>query len=183
MGLACGAIASGLLTVIAHFSTATDPLLGDLLSPQATLPWAESAAATATSLLTRAATLLAMLVMARRIGSGSPGRRIMAGALLLVGGGIVAMSGSPTSLGSWLALAGLTGVAIVVIDQFLFAQDPRVIPMLLAGMATLAAVRAIGRHSHPDVMIASLLEIAIIAVVAFWWARELSGGQAERDAT
>ena len=182
VGLACGAIASGLLTVMGHFSSASSPLLGDLISPQATLPWAESAAATATSLLTRAATLLAMLVMARRIGSGSTGRRILAVALLLVGGGIVAMNGSPTSIGSWLALAGLTGVAVVAIDQFLFSQDPRVIPMLLTGMATLAALRSIGRHTHPDVLIASVIEIAMITVIAYWWSRELSGGHSSRDA-
>ena len=173
LGLAVGAIASGLLTVIAHFTPAAGPLLGDLASPQATLPWAETAVATATALLTRAATLLALLILSRRIASGGGARRILGVAVLFVGGGIVAMSGSPETMGGWLALAALTGAAVVTIDQLLFAQDPRVIPMLLAGMAALAAARGMGRHSHPDALLAGVLEFAAIAIVAVWWAREL----------
>ena len=62
LGLACGAIASGLLTAFSHFSTASAPLVGDLSSPQSTMPWAELAVTTASSLLTRAASLFALLV-------------------------------------------------------------------------------------------------------------------------
>jgi hypothetical protein len=182
VSLAVGALAAGLLTTMGRLSVASGPLLGDYSSPQALLPWSAPGVSAATSLLTRAATLLALFMLARRISSGGTRRRPLAIAVLFVVGGIAAMTGSPASPGAWFAIAAITGLGIVGLEALALGYDPRVIPGLLASMGALGALRGIARHGFPDATLAGALELVAIAFVTWWWVRQLNA-TGTRDAT
>jgi len=182
VSLAVGAIATGLLTAMGRLSVASGPLLGDYSSPQSLLPWLAPGVSAATSLLTRAAILFALFMLARRISSGGTRRRPLAIALLFVVGGIAAMPGSPASPGAWFAIVAITGLGIVALDALALGRDPRVIPGLLAAMGALGALRGIARHGFQDATLAGVLELVAIAFVTWWWVRQLKA-TSSRDAT
>jgi hypothetical protein len=171
-----------LLTALGRLSVASGPLLGDYSSPQALLPWSAPGISAATWLLTGAATLLALFMLARRISSGGTRRRPLAIVMLFVVGGIVAMTASPASPGAWFAIVAITGLGIVALDALALSHDPRVIPGLLAAMGALGALRGIARPGFPGAALAGVLELVAIAFVTWWWVRQLNatGG---RDAT
>ena len=125
----------------------------------------------AMSLLTRTAMLLAVFVLAQRV--AGPDGRLLAGLLLFVGGGMVAMPSTASSLAEWAAMAALAGAGMVALGVLLRGHDARVVPTLLAATAVLSALRSIARHAYPDVVPAACVELLLIALVTVWWLRTL----------
>jgi hypothetical protein len=174
VALAVGALASGFVVALGRLSVASGPVLGDFMSAQATFPWLDRAIRAGTGLLMRATALFALVTLVRRVTEGGTRRQPWGLALLFVVGGMTVMSaGGATTAGSWLALAGVTGVGLVALERLVLSYDARVIPGLVAAMSALVAVRSIVRQSYPDAVVGGVLELVAIAVVLTWWMREL----------
>jgi hypothetical protein len=113
--------------------------------------------------------------------SGGAWRRPLALVLLGLTGGVVAMVGAPASPGGWFAMVAVTGLGVVVLEALVIRHDPRVLPVMLAGLAVPGALLGIARQGFPEAALAGALELVAIAFMTWWWVRQLEA-VGDRDA-
>jgi hypothetical protein len=127
-------------------------------------------------LLLRSITLLALLTAVDDVTRGWTRHRAISGALLVVAGSVLSAPADPSSISQWLSAASITGVGLLAAYVLLLRHDLAMTPV---AMGTLTVLQQIPDVGTSGAVMASLIEVAVTAIAA-WWLFRLLGR--ERDA-
>ncbi len=172
-GLATGALAAGLLTLLGRVFGSASPNLGPLEGAETLVPWASDALRFGVEFMRNGAVLFALLMLSRALSAGWTRRRGLVAAAFAITGGLMVTPGTPATAGPWLAQAALAGVALLAIELLVLRFDARLVPWLVAALSGLRALRVMARGAHPDAVTGAALGIVLVATLAIAWSREL----------
>jgi len=178
LGIPAGATASGTLTLIALGALATMPRWPNVTLARAYVPVLAEMLGPASGLVVRSATLMIVLLGVHHLTAGWTRRRLLWGALLVLSGGFVGLTGAP-SPALWLEQGLVTGLLVLVLYAGALRFDLAMVPLAVGTVSALGLIRAALRQGHPAALPGCLLGAALTLLVAWWWTSALRGPSPE----
>ncbi len=169
LGIALGALAMGVQALQAFIGRAGSPVWLNDSPAQAFVPFLGEAFSPVITFLNATATQCMAFLLAHQLTGGWTRQRALIGsALFLVGMGLL-QSGSAASPAIWLAQSAIGGVFLVALYTLVLRFDLSLVPVLLATVAVLTAIRAGLSQAHAAALAGSLAGAALVAAIAAWW--------------
>ena len=178
LGIPAGATASGTLTLIALGALATMPRWPNVTLARAYVPVLAEMLGPASGLVVRSATLMIVLLGVHHLTAGWTRRRLLWGALLVLSGAFVGLTGAP-SPALWLEQGLVTGLLVLVLYAGALRFDLAMVPLAVGTVSALGLIRAALRQGHPAALPGCLLGAALTFLVAWWWTSALRGPSPE----
>jgi Type II CAAX prenyl endopeptidase Rce1-like len=172
LGVSLGAIAAAITVVIRASGEPRWPPVGALA---AYLPLMAAVLDPVPALLLRTITLLALLTAVDDLTRGWTRHRLISGVLLVVAGAVLSAPSDPSSISQWVSAVSVSGIGFLAAYVLLLRSDLTMTPI---AVGTLALLQQVPDVSTSGAVAASLVEIVVTAVVAWWLFRLL---RRERD--
>ncbi len=172
LGLAIGAISAAARAAGALVNT-RGPLWPSYAGATSFVPFAAAALNPTVTMLTRTVFFLLVVAAVNWMTAGWRRRRVSAGVLLAVVGGVLGAAGSPMNLTPWLASAAAIGAVLVVAYVLVLRHDVSVVPLAVAVMTIAGTLREGWAAPFPGAVAGAIAGVILMGLAAFWWFREL----------
>ena len=171
VGLGLGAVAAGAIVLSAL--PGSGPRWPSYAGANAFVPMLSAATTPVAGLILRITILMLIVATANRMSGGWTRRRILAGAFLVIVGGVLANAGSPLNLAAWIASAAIIGALLLAAYIVVLHHHSRVVPFAAALLATAATLREGSTRAYPGALAGALIACVVMWIVAGAWFRAL----------
>jgi succinate dehydrogenase hydrophobic anchor subunit len=177
-GLGLGAAVAGLATAAQSLVPSKLPDWPSLAGAADTFPTLGAALAPIDSWLTATALTLFVVAGVEAVTGGWRQRKPVGAALLVAIGLVVAGSSGVESVPVWLAEGLATGLVMLVVWWSVVRRQPALVPLVTAGGAILAALRAAAVGAFPGAVAGSAIGAVAVLGFAVWWFGRISADAA-----
>lgn len=174
LGVAAGLAGAGVLAAAGWIQTPAWARAPDLAALGSFVPAAQVALGPVGGLLTRVATVVALLAAVEFWTRGWSKHRLSGALVLLVVGFAAVASPAPGAAGAWIAAGVAGGAALVVAYATLLRADFRMVPIALGTIAIVDQLTTGLDQAFPAALAGSLAAAVVASLVTWWLFRALS---------
>ena len=169
VGIALGALAVGALALEAMIGRSVSPAWLNYTPAQTMFPFWSEATSPAVAFMIRCAALGMALALTHQLGRGWTRQRTLIAVALFVFGTLAGQTGSAATPAMWFAQGAISGVVLVALYALALRFDLTLLPVLLATMAGLTAIRAGLYEAHGAALVGSIAGVLLVAAIANQW--------------
>jgi hypothetical protein len=166
LGLALGAIGAAGRAVAALVGS-RGPTWPSYAGATSFVPFAAAALNPAVTMLSRTVFLLLVVATVDRMTRGWTRRRILAGVLLTVVGGVLGATSSPLTLAPWIASAAGIGLLLLAAYILVLRHDLSVVPVGVAAMTVAGVLREGWAATYPGALGGAIVGAIVIAALGY----------------